>query len=270
MVKTYTAAALLRKKAQEKQEGDKQMRISNQQAFIKDVLNRFSSNGSVLNSKEVASWLAGLSQDEGISDDELKWILMLGNKSTESDKKYRGSMKELDLDKAVIFSDTFEFVMDSWITYVKNKPTIKGIFQKFDVDRSGSLSREEVTEMLTMLNEGEKPEDEDVQWVMQSADEIGDGEGIEKPEVLQLISAWYIRPSLDTVLEEDAADLRDSDGGLTRKGSMQMSRKNSKQGSRKGTMNPLLPQPAAPDAAALHEAPLVAAPSPVCGQCSVQ
>ena len=30
------------------------------------------------------------------------------------------------------------------------------------------------------------------------------------------------------------------------------------------------PQPAAPDAAALHEAPLVAAPSPVCGQCSVQ
>ncbi len=72
------------------------------------------------------------------------------------------------------------------------------------------LSRDEVSSMLTMLNEGVPPNEVDMEWVIQSADEIGDGEGIETPEVLQLISAWYIRPSLQTVEEEDPKDLKDA------------------------------------------------------------
>eukprot|EP00291_Cryptomonas_curvata_P017889 CAMPEP_0172159382 /NCGR_PEP_ID=MMETSP1050-20130122/4929_1 /TAXON_ID=233186 /ORGANISM="Cryptomonas curvata, Strain CCAP979/52" /LENGTH=171 /DNA_ID=CAMNT_0012828943 /DNA_START=480 /DNA_END=996 /DNA_ORIENTATION=- len=74
--------------------------------------------------------------------------------------------------------------------------------------------------MLTMLNEGVPPNEEDMEWVIQSADEIGDGEGIETPEVLQLISAWYIRPSLQPVEEEDPEDLKGQDAAAApRKGS---------------------------------------------------
>ena len=266
MVRTYTASALLRNKAIAKKEDDAKMRIAHQQAFTKDVLNRFSSDGNVLNAKEVSRWLAGLSTDGEINDDELKWILMLGNKSTESEKKFRGSMKDLDLDHAVLFPDTFEFVMESWITYIKNKPTIDGIFKKFDVDRNGSLSRDEVASMLTMLNDGNPPNEEDMEWVIQSADEIGDGEGIETPEVLQLISAWYIRPSLQTVEEEDLESPEDGGEGQPKV--------LSKEGSRKGSSkSKLLPAPAAPAAVQPPEktgAPAAVAPSPVCGSCCLQ
>jgi Ca2+-binding EF-hand superfamily protein len=259
MVRTFTASALLRNNALAKKKDDRNMQIVHQQAFVKDVLNRFSSDGKVLNSTEASRWLVGLSSNGSINDDELRWILMLGNKSSESEKRFRGSMKELDLEKAVLFPDTFEFVMDSWITYIQNKPTIDGIFQKFDVDRNGSLSRDEVSNMLTMLNEGVPPNEEDMEWVIQSADEIGDGEGIETPEVLQLISAWYIRPSLQTVEEEDPEDLNDQDAGAApRKGSKKEDNKDSPQDG----------GAAAQDGDKQH--PAAVSPNQVCGQCHIQ
>jgi len=262
MVRTFTASALLRNNALAKKKDDRNMQIVHQQAFVKDVLNRFSSNGHFLNSKEAARWLVGLSTDGSINDDELRWILMLGNKSSESEKRFRGSMKELDLDQAMLFPDTFEFVMDSWITYVQNKPTIDGIFRKFDVDRNGSLSRDEVSSMLTMLNEGVPPNEEDMEWVIQSADEIGDGEGIETPEVLQLISAWYIRPSLQPVEEEDPEDLKGQDAAAApRKGSK---KDDSSAAPQHGGASAPAPQDCE------KQQPAAVSPNQVCGQCHIQ
>jgi Ca2+-binding EF-hand superfamily protein len=203
MASNFNASAMLRSNSIAKKQDDLKMEMIHRQSFVKDVLSRFSSDGKVLNSSDVSRWLAGLSSDGDINDNELRWILMLGSKHSKAENRYRGSMKDLDIEKVALCSDSFEVVMESWITYVKNKPTIEGIFQKFDVDRNGSLSRSEVSSMLAMLNDGVPPSEEDTEWVITSADEIGDGEGIETPEVLQLISAWYIRPSLETIAEEE-------------------------------------------------------------------
>ena len=292
---TYTAHALLRKKKMDKKEDEEHMRVAHQLAFVKDILKRYSSNHSVLNSKEVAAWLSSLSPDGVISDDELKWILILGNKATESDDKHDWSVKALDVEHAVVFPDTFEFVMESWRTYLKHKQTIHGIFHKFHMDRHGSLPRADITKMLTMLNDDETPEEQDVHWALQSVEDIGDGDKLEKAEVLQLISAWYIRPSLDELLEEE--DAHDPhvhvDGGLSRKASMQLSRKHLMHGSSKENFELELPHsdpshvpppvsapvpppahapaPApAPPPGTQHKGPAVVAPTPVCGPCRIQ
>jgi Ca2+-binding EF-hand superfamily protein len=203
MASNFNASAMLRSNSIAKKQDELNMEIIHRQSFVKDVLSRFSSDGKVLNSNDVSRWLVGLSSDGEINDNELRWILMLGSKHSKSENRYSGSMKNLDLEKVVLCPDSFEIVLESWITYIKNKPTIEGIFQKFDVDRNGSLSRSEVSSMLAMLNDGALPSEEDTEWVITSADEIGDCEGIETPEVLQLISAWYVRPSLDTIPEEE-------------------------------------------------------------------
>jgi Ca2+-binding EF-hand superfamily protein len=193
---TPTAAvALLRTEAAQKKESEKNRKASGQMSFRNDVLSRFSSGGDALNSREVVKWLSGLSPDGVITDDELRWILMLGNTHSSSSKRYQGCMKDMDINKAMIYPDTFESVIQTWAMYTKNKASIVRIFQEFDVDQNGSLSRSETSNFLKTLNNGIAPSEEDMEWVFQTWDMIGQGEGIETPEILYLINAWDKRPS---------------------------------------------------------------------------
>lgn len=203
------AVALLRTEAAQKKETEKKLKALGQESFRNDVLSRFSSGGDALTSREVAQWLSGLSLDGVITDAELRWILMLGNSHSTSEKRYKGYMKEMDINDVMLYPDTFESVIQAWSMYTKNKAFIEKIFQQFDVDRNGSLSRSETSSFLKTINNGIAPTEEDLEWVFQTWDIIGQGEGIETPEILYLINAWDQRPSFQRKQEEDA----NGDGG---------------------------------------------------------
>jgi hypothetical protein len=206
MVVGSAGVALLRTEATQKKESEKKLKALGQQSFRNDVLSRFSSGGDALTSREAAQWLSGLSPDGVITDDELRWILMLGNTHSTSDKRYKGRMKDMDINDAMLYPDSFECVIQTWATYTKNKVLIAKIFQQFDVDQNGSLSRSETSSFLQTINNGIAPSEEDMEWVFQTWDIIGQEEGIETPEVLYLINAWDQRPSLQKKQEESAND----------------------------------------------------------------
>jgi Ca2+-binding EF-hand superfamily protein len=195
MPRVFNAAAMLRKEGMESKEHAKQLKAHHQSSFRLDILSRYSSDGDALNADGVKKWLAALSPDGCVSDDELRWIVMLGNIHSKNEKRFQGCTKDLDITSAVVFPDTFDLIVQAWVSYGKNKPSIESIFKQFDVDRNGSLSRGEVVDFLTSLNDGTPPTPEEVDWVFKSSDVIGTEEGIETPEVLQLLSAWYNRPS---------------------------------------------------------------------------
>ena len=207
MVRTFNAAALLQKERLDSKKNEGLLKAHHQSSFRSDILSRYSSDGRALNHKDAAKWLAALTTDGNISDDELRWVLMLGNMHSKSQFRFQGSSKELDLKSAVIFPDTLELVVQAWVSYVKNKPSIESIFKQFDVDRNGSLSRGEVANFLTSLNNGVSPTAEEVEELFQASDVIGTDEGIETPEIMQLLSTWYSRHSKETQDEKNTNDV---------------------------------------------------------------
>eukprot|EP01006_Ploeotia_vitrea_P062300 TRINITY_DN81195_c0_g1_i1.p1 TRINITY_DN81195_c0_g1~~TRINITY_DN81195_c0_g1_i1.p1 ORF type:complete len:205 (-),score=21.94 TRINITY_DN81195_c0_g1_i1:342-902(-) len=72
----------------------------------------------------------------------------------------------------------------------KNSAFIERLFDRFDTDRTGKLDRGQLTNLLTELNEGVKPPDFEVQWVLHTADKT-DG------HIDNQISRREIRPALD-------------------------------------------------------------------------
>jgi Ca2+-binding EF-hand superfamily protein len=245
-----SSIALLRTEAAHKKENERKLKAHGQQSFRNDVLSRFSSKGDALNSREAAKWLSGMSSDGVITDAELHWILMLGNAHSTSDKRYQGCMKDMDIDTVMLYPDSFERVIQAWATYTQNRASIAKIFHQFDVDKNGTLSRSETTCFLQTFNNGIAPSEEDIDWVFQTWDVIGKGEGIETPELLYLINAWDERPSLKKLQEESAAE----DQGPNAKAqepSQNAKPTPSPQEGRSGTA-------------------VAVTPGPVCGQCLVQ
>lgn len=63
---------------------------------------------------------------------------------------------------------------------------------KFDSDNSGGLDIKQLGLFLKELNEDLPVPDEEVKWVMDHADVLGDG-SITQPELVIAISLWYTR-----------------------------------------------------------------------------
>jgi Ca2+-binding EF-hand superfamily protein len=252
----FLGAALLQVDAMKLKEEKAREKEENREKFVRDILNRFSKDGKVLSSVDVASWLGNLTPNGNITQDELRWILLLGNRNSQSGARYQGLMKDLKVEDACLAPDSFDLVMSSWLTYVRNKPTIDGVFARFDVDQNGSLSRAEVSNMLTMLNNGVTPDQEDMEWVIRQADEVGEEEGIETPELLQLISAWFVRPSESAANVEDEEEEAEDDQDVPN-AKAQVHSSNEKV------------DPASDNTKALP-ASATAAPSSVCGPCCAQ
>eukprot|EP01006_Ploeotia_vitrea_P056171 TRINITY_DN68072_c8_g5_i1.p1 TRINITY_DN68072_c8_g5~~TRINITY_DN68072_c8_g5_i1.p1 ORF type:complete len:194 (+),score=18.24 TRINITY_DN68072_c8_g5_i1:39-620(+) len=69
---------------------------------------------------------------------------------------------------------------------------IDALFQKYDLDHSHYLEREELARLLTDMNDGHPPTDGELQWVLYSADK-SDGSlngKVNRKEVKEGIKAW--------------------------------------------------------------------------------
>jgi len=151
------------------------------QMFVKDVLSSWDKGGSgTLTFQEVSQWLSSIAQGQPATEDEIKWVIVMANQQ-----------KTNNFENASIAPEDFSRAIEAWMSYRECKLEIDDIFKKYDLDSSGSLDKVQLKNLLGELNDGEMPNDEEVEWVFQHADVIGNGV-ITKPELAKAISVWYV------------------------------------------------------------------------------
>ena len=80
-----------------------------------------------------------------------------------------------------------------WKGYLACKDDIEQKMAKYDTNQSGKLETNQLKMMLTDLNDGRPPTDEEVQMVMEEADGkvLQSTGGVNKTELNFAISVWY-------------------------------------------------------------------------------
>lgn len=83
--------------------------------------------------------------------------------------------------------------IQAWQAYKHNEPFINAVFEKFDTDRTGKLNKDQLRALLTELDDGNPPSNEEVDWVMACADaQDGDNDNaIDRTELMYAISLWF-------------------------------------------------------------------------------
>eukprot|EP00930_Biecheleria_cincta_P089309 TRINITY_DN7858_c0_g1_i1.p1 TRINITY_DN7858_c0_g1~~TRINITY_DN7858_c0_g1_i1.p1 ORF type:complete len:176 (+),score=35.68 TRINITY_DN7858_c0_g1_i1:46-573(+) len=108
------------------------------------------------------------------SQEELDWVLKVADVSGD------GSIDANELTEA----------MGCWQTFVDNRERLQQVMAKFDVSKSGTLSKAEVRPYLVELNGGNEVTDEEVDMVFKAADAKGDGV-LSLTELSQATVFWY-------------------------------------------------------------------------------
>jgi hypothetical protein len=81
-----------------------------------------------------------------------------------------------------------------WRALQSEQDQIDRCFSKFDIDRSGKLSREELRTMLQQLNDALPVTWTEVDWLIESADTDGDG-SLDRNELRAGVAHWYVHVS---------------------------------------------------------------------------
>jgi len=108
------------------------------------------------------------------SQEELDWVLKVADVSGD------GS----------IDSDELSQAMACWKTFVDNREHLVQVMAKFDVSKSGNLSKAEVRPYLVELNGGHEVTEKEVNMVFKAADVHGDGV-LSLTELSQATVFWY-------------------------------------------------------------------------------
>eukprot|EP00286_Rhodomonas_abbreviata_P012464 CAMPEP_0181316290 /NCGR_PEP_ID=MMETSP1101-20121128/15816_1 /TAXON_ID=46948 /ORGANISM="Rhodomonas abbreviata, Strain Caron Lab Isolate" /LENGTH=211 /DNA_ID=CAMNT_0023423527 /DNA_START=217 /DNA_END=852 /DNA_ORIENTATION=- len=114
------------------------------------------------------------------SDEEINFVL---NTTHREDKTAADRITKSEIAAA----------LDVWKTHEASLAEVEAHFAKYDVNKSGKLERNQLKALLTDLDEGLAPTDEEVDMVMKTADgATGDPTGgINKTELMLAISLWY-------------------------------------------------------------------------------
>eukprot|EP00931_Biecheleriopsis_adriatica_P027520 TRINITY_DN16548_c1_g2_i1.p1 TRINITY_DN16548_c1_g2~~TRINITY_DN16548_c1_g2_i1.p1 ORF type:complete len:208 (-),score=49.48 TRINITY_DN16548_c1_g2_i1:146-769(-) len=86
--------------------------------------------------------------------------------------------------------DELEELLTCWSTFVEHRAEFEEKLKKYDVSRTGKLSKDEVRAYLKDLNGGMDVTDEEVDMVMEQADVCGDGQ-LNKMELQRATALWY-------------------------------------------------------------------------------
>lgn len=108
------------------------------------------------------------------SEDEVSFVLK------SADKTGDGS----------ITSDELEDALCAWMTYIEKREEWDKQLEKYDVNKTGTLSRDEVSEYLKELNGGNPVSEQELDMVFKEADVTGTGE-ITKMELSKATAVWY-------------------------------------------------------------------------------
>eukprot|EP00933_Yihiella_yeosuensis_P008703 TRINITY_DN114297_c0_g1_i1.p1 TRINITY_DN114297_c0_g1~~TRINITY_DN114297_c0_g1_i1.p1 ORF type:complete len:207 (-),score=39.38 TRINITY_DN114297_c0_g1_i1:209-808(-) len=108
-----------------------------------------------------------------------------------SDEEVDYVMKTCDQDESgAIDVDEIGEVLSVWMTYCSTREELAQKLEKYDVSKTGGLSKEELKAYLIDLNGGYQVTDEEVEMVFQQADVLGNGT-ITKIEIQKATAVWY-------------------------------------------------------------------------------
>ena len=138
-------------------------------------------------------------KDKSGSLDEAQVVLLLtdldystppGTKPTEEEIAFVMQVADKSRNKRI---DREELVgaITIWNSYLQDKASIDEVLDKYDTDKSGSLSHNQTKALLTELNEGTTVTDEEVKKVFEYADVCATGD-LKRVEVLLAINYWYV------------------------------------------------------------------------------
>ena len=130
---------------------------------------------------EVVQWLCDISLATdsggravgGVTDDEVQYIIMEGNRDCYNN--HGDSKTFAELKSKTIRPEGFGVAMDAWVEYRECQDSIEAIFLKFDRDGDKVLNRQELGVFLTDLNELVPVSDAHVAKIVEESDYIGHG-----------------------------------------------------------------------------------------------
>lgn len=133
-----------------------------------------------LDKSELSAMLQDLAGGDAPTEEEASFVLHVADSS---DKKIDGYIGKQELETAI----------QIWRNYLSSKSEIEANFAKYDTNNSGKLELGQLKALLTDLNEGIAPKDEEVEDIMEEADGHAGSKtgGINKTELTFAISLWY-------------------------------------------------------------------------------
>ena len=159
------AAAMAQRRAAERRL-DAQRQKQDRQAFVQGVLKKYDvSKSGGLTYQELRGFLKELqpSREDEITDGEVKWVIQM---STTEKQDFAGEwtsgVKQLE-------GKALEVAAKEWLQYLQNFDEISGVFDAHCAGGTGFLDKEQLTAVLTDLNEGVPPEEVDVDKVLEQA-----------------------------------------------------------------------------------------------------
>eukprot|EP00287_Rhodomonas_sp_CCMP768_P003823 CAMPEP_0196717410 /NCGR_PEP_ID=MMETSP1091-20130531/778_1 /TAXON_ID=302021 /ORGANISM="Rhodomonas sp., Strain CCMP768" /LENGTH=209 /DNA_ID=CAMNT_0042057725 /DNA_START=13 /DNA_END=645 /DNA_ORIENTATION=+ len=150
--------------------------------MINDILRKYDvTHNKALNKDELASLLQDLSKGEKPTEEEVLWVLRTADREDNSIND-------------MINRDEIPAALDLWNSYEKAKPFINKMFDKYDTNHSNKLEFGQLKRMLTDLNDGHEPHDEEVKMVLDMADgEVAQKTGgINRTELQGAMTIWYM------------------------------------------------------------------------------
>ncbi|OLP91191.1 AP-2 complex subunit mu [Symbiodinium microadriaticum] len=154
------------------------------------------SGDGMLDSSEVKMLLTGMAEGKEPSEEELSFIMKTTTQKPDGDRMPRSKLAQ---------------AMESWSVYLaefcEDGAAGKVLFDKYDADRSGKLTPDELKALLRDLS-GRNVSDVDTDWVVMKADVLGDGL-ISKIELGQAIALWLSKVS-EAELAEEASTTQSS------------------------------------------------------------
>ena len=151
------------------------------------------------------------SQEEiDVRDDEVDWVIIMAiNKYDGTNLQKSEGNKLLDLKETELQPSQFGGALQAWLSYVHNKGTLKRVMKKYGTNDQGQMERSHIKSMLKDLSCGREPEESEVDWVMDEARAMPHSNGISGPELIKVLSLWYIK---DLEKEELARSMHVADG----------------------------------------------------------
>jgi len=154
--------------------------IKNKQSeYVGLILQQFDVDKTgTLNREEVyalcMSIVSKVAPDIGVLDSDVDLVMRLGG----------------DRAKAEVNIQEIPVALSAVLALKTSNVYIHELFVKYDVDHSNSLPKDELSNLLTELNEDIIPNEEDIDFIMKQCDISGDG-AIQKDEIKAAIMGWY-------------------------------------------------------------------------------
>jgi hypothetical protein len=146
-----------------------------------------------------------------VRDDEVDWVIMMAiNKNDCGQVKKSDTSHLMNLKETELQPSEFGGALQAWLSYVHNKATLQRVMKTYGTNDRGQMERSHVKSMLKDLSDGREPEESEVDWVMDEARAMPHSNGISGPELIKVLSLWYIK---DLEKEEQAQSVQVAHAG---------------------------------------------------------